>query len=155
MGQIRGFFRSDFSAFGAGAPNALKSDLKKIQDLSNLGSIWPTLEPNLPSPCFGKVVRRCNLPCSQWLDGVIRPDSRPTDHQLLYNHTLPDHYYFWLVKWEAGRLDYAAFVFRWGDLAMCLYHFNACFVVIAVYLDIEKSYSARWLKLDRATSDVS
>ena len=28
MGQIRGFFRSDFSAFGAGAPNALKSDLK-------------------------------------------------------------------------------------------------------------------------------
>ena len=29
MGQIRGFIRSDFSAFGAGAPNALKSDLKK------------------------------------------------------------------------------------------------------------------------------
>ena len=29
MGQIQGFFRSDFSAFGAGAPNALKSDLKK------------------------------------------------------------------------------------------------------------------------------
>ena len=28
MGQIRGFFRSDFSAFGAPAPNALKSDLK-------------------------------------------------------------------------------------------------------------------------------
>ena len=29
MGQIRGFFRSDFSALGAGAPNALESDLKK------------------------------------------------------------------------------------------------------------------------------
>ena len=26
------FFRSDFSAFGAGAPNALKSDLKKGPD---------------------------------------------------------------------------------------------------------------------------
>ena len=29
MGQIRDFFRSDLSAFGAPAPNALKSDLKK------------------------------------------------------------------------------------------------------------------------------
>ena len=29
LGQIRGFFRSDFSAFGAPAPNALKCDLKK------------------------------------------------------------------------------------------------------------------------------
>jgi len=29
MGQIWVFFRSDFSAFGAGAPNALESDLKK------------------------------------------------------------------------------------------------------------------------------
>ena len=29
MGQIRGFLRSDFSAFGAPAPNALKSVLKK------------------------------------------------------------------------------------------------------------------------------
>ena len=28
-GTIRGFIRSDFSAFGAPAPNALKSDLKK------------------------------------------------------------------------------------------------------------------------------
>ena len=38
MGQIRGLFRSDF-----------KSDLKKAPDLSHLGPIWPTLEPNLPS----------------------------------------------------------------------------------------------------------
>ena len=33
------FFRSDFSAFGAGAPNALKSDLKKAQDYSHLRPI--------------------------------------------------------------------------------------------------------------------
>ena len=33
------FFRSDFSAFGAGAPTALKSDLKKAPDLSHLGTI--------------------------------------------------------------------------------------------------------------------
>ena len=29
IGQIRDFFRSDFSTFGTGEPNALKSDLKK------------------------------------------------------------------------------------------------------------------------------
>ena len=42
MGQIRGFFRSDFIAFGAGRS-------EKAPNLSHLGPIWPTLEPNLPS----------------------------------------------------------------------------------------------------------
>ena len=41
MGQIRGFFRSDFSTFGAGAPNALKSDLKKPR----ICPIWGQSEP--------------------------------------------------------------------------------------------------------------
>ena len=49
MGQIRGFFRSDFSAFGAPAPNALKSDLKK----SRICPIWGQCDhfgakPNIP-----------------------------------------------------------------------------------------------------------
>ena len=41
MGQIRGFFRSDFSAFGTGAPNALKSDLKKPR----ICPIWGQSDP--------------------------------------------------------------------------------------------------------------
>ena len=47
MGQIRGFFRSDFSVFGAEAPNALKSDLKK-PGFVPFGANLTTLEPNLP-----------------------------------------------------------------------------------------------------------
>ena len=39
MGQIRGVFRSDFSVFGASAPNALKSDLKKLR----ICPIWSLL----------------------------------------------------------------------------------------------------------------
>ena len=35
------FFRSDFSAFGAGAPNALKSDLKKPR----ICPIWGQSDP--------------------------------------------------------------------------------------------------------------
>ena len=35
------FFRSDFSAFGAGAPNALKSDLKKPR----ICPIWGQFDP--------------------------------------------------------------------------------------------------------------
>ena len=41
MGQIRGFFRSDFSAFGAPAPNALKSDRKKPR----ICPIWGQSDP--------------------------------------------------------------------------------------------------------------
>ena len=41
MGQIRGFFRSDFSAFGAPAPKALKSDLKKPR----ICLIWGQSDP--------------------------------------------------------------------------------------------------------------
>ena len=41
MGQIRCFFISDFSAFGAGAPNALKSDLKKTR----ICPIWGQSDP--------------------------------------------------------------------------------------------------------------
>ena len=41
MGQIRGFFRSNFSAFGTGAPNALKSDLKKPR----ICPIWGQSDP--------------------------------------------------------------------------------------------------------------
>ena len=41
IGQIRDFFRSDFSTFGAGAPNALKSDLKKPR----ICPIWGQSEP--------------------------------------------------------------------------------------------------------------
>ena len=41
MGQIRAFFRSDLSAFGAGAPNALKSDLKKAR----ICPIWDQSDP--------------------------------------------------------------------------------------------------------------
>ena len=40
-GQIRSFFRADFSAFGAGAPNALKSDLKKLR----ICPIWGQSDP--------------------------------------------------------------------------------------------------------------
>ena len=43
MEQIRGFFRSDFSAFGAGAPNTLKSDLKKPR----ICPIWGQSDPFL------------------------------------------------------------------------------------------------------------
>ena len=45
MGNIRGFFRSDFSAFGAGAPNALKSDLKA--NLTHFGA-KPTIPVSRP-----------------------------------------------------------------------------------------------------------
>ena len=41
MGQIRGFFRSDFSAFGAAAPNALKSDQKKPRICPIWGQFYP------------------------------------------------------------------------------------------------------------------
>ena len=41
MGQIRGFFRSYFSEFGAPAPNALKSDLKKPR----ICPIWGQSDP--------------------------------------------------------------------------------------------------------------
>ena len=41
MGEIQEFFRSDFSAFGAPAPNALKSDLKK----SRICPIWGQSDP--------------------------------------------------------------------------------------------------------------
>ena len=41
IGQIRDFFRSDFSAFGAGAPNTLKSDLKKPR----ICPIWGQSDP--------------------------------------------------------------------------------------------------------------
>ena len=52
MGQIRDFFRSDFSAFGAPAPNALKSDLKKPR----ICPIWGQSDPLWsqtyhPCPC--------------------------------------------------------------------------------------------------------
>ena len=41
MGQIRWFFRSDFSTFGAITPNALKSDLKKPR----ICPIWDQSDP--------------------------------------------------------------------------------------------------------------
>ena len=41
MGEIWGFLRSDFSAFGAGAPNALKSDLRKPR----ICPIWGQSDP--------------------------------------------------------------------------------------------------------------
>ena len=41
MGQIRGFFRSDFIAFDAGAPNALKSDSK----MPRICPIWGQSDP--------------------------------------------------------------------------------------------------------------
>ena len=41
IGQIRDFFRSDFSAFGAPAPYALKSDLKKPR----ICPIWGQSDP--------------------------------------------------------------------------------------------------------------
>ena len=40
-GQIQGFFRSDFSSFGAPAPNALKSDLEKPR----ICPIWGQSDP--------------------------------------------------------------------------------------------------------------
>ena len=53
MGQIRGFFRSDFSAFGAESPNALKSDLKK----SRICPIWDHSDP---------LWRQIYHPCPDW-----------------------------------------------------------------------------------------
>ena len=37
MGQIRDFFRSDFSTFGSMSSNFLKSDLKKIPEFVPFG----------------------------------------------------------------------------------------------------------------------
>ena len=37
----------------SGAPNTLKSDLKKPRNCPIWGPIWPTLEPNLPSLLVG------------------------------------------------------------------------------------------------------
>ena len=45
IGQIWDFFRYDFSTSSQMYWNLIL----KVPDLSNLGSIWPTLEPNLPS----------------------------------------------------------------------------------------------------------
>ena len=49
IGQIRDFFKSDFSTFGSIETNVLKSDLKKYRICPISGPIWPTLETKLLS----------------------------------------------------------------------------------------------------------
>ena len=42
MGQIRDYFRLDFSTFWRGAPKCTEIWSEKVPDLSHLGQIWPT-----------------------------------------------------------------------------------------------------------------
>ena len=49
MGQIRDFFRSDFSTFWLGEPKCIEKWSSKVQDLSNFMLIYHSLGPNLAS----------------------------------------------------------------------------------------------------------
>ena len=71
-GTNRGFFRSDFSAFGAGAPNALKSDLKNPR----ICPIWGQSDPlwsQTYHPCFLIKSKSCRDVRAGYKFGQIGP----------------------------------------------------------------------------------
>ena len=58
-GRNPGFFQIRFSTFWLGEPKCTESGLKKIQDLSKLGPIWPSLGLTLTTQTWPPVCLTC------------------------------------------------------------------------------------------------
>ena len=102
IGKIQGFFRSDFSAFGAGAPNALESDLKK----SRICPIWGQSDP-----LWRQTYHPCDDYCSL-VECVCLSLSEIMNSNQLVNETFIQRYLKELnLAWTPGHKDNCVILF--------------------------------------------